>query len=265
MNFEQLYAGRAAEAEAAFAACADVRAAAERAASLMDALADERALEEADAAARARAHAACRAAKAALMCLESATQADVRMVAERPERERSGVKDLLRYAPAGLTLLLAAWLYLSGQPWPASLALAAAALWALTAHRRPDAAPVRPEVTTKADARELSRRMAHLCREIDALCVRPEVSSAAPVGAPLLEAMQMLLEAEKTGDGAFALKSVPQLTDALQRTGVRFARYGDADPNDFDPLPARTGGTTVRPAVYQDGALVLRGQVTVKR
>lgn len=145
----------------------------------------------------------------------------------------------------------------------ASLPALRPVLTALTGDNR--AAPqAHPQVTPE----QLSRRLVYLLGEIDGQLEREETAAPADgpqLGAPLLEAVQMLLEAQLTGDAQYALKGVSPLADALTRQGIELILYAPDRAQDFDLLPAPVGGRTIRPALRQGGALLLRGQATVKR
>ena len=124
-----------------------------------------------------------------------------------------------------------------------------------------------PEARPQAAPEQLARRLLYLLGEIDGQLEReqPAPEEGPRLGAPLLEAAQMLLEAQLTGDAQYALKGVSPLADALTRQGIELVLYAPDRAQDFDLLPAPVGGRTLRPALRQGGALLLRGQATVKR
>ena len=81
---------------------------------------------------------------------------------------------------------------------------------------------------------------------------------------PLLEAVQMLLEARLTGDPEYALKGIPTMVSALNAQGIELLPYSTENHGNFDLLPAPEGGKTIRPALRQGDTLLMRGQATVK-
>lgn len=267
MDFTALYESRAAAFEGDLSACTDSRAAAARACRFVDELLEAFSGEAEDVRVRARAVMLCRVAKSALSGIEAVTESDVRAIHERERPAKARLRAALHYAPGVIAGALSVWLYLSGQVNPAFLSLLCATLSVLAARERArPIAPERYEAAVRVHAHDLSRHVAFLCREIDQLLPERE---APPHGAgpsmALLEAAQMLMEAELTKDGDYALKSVPQFVDALERDDVRFSKYEDGDSRDFDLLPGPKDGATIRPAVRRHGELLLRGQAMVKR
>lgn len=124
-----------------------------------------------------------------------------------------------------------------------------------------------PQAHPQVSPEQLVRRLSYLLREIDGQ-LESEAGNApgAPqLTGPLLEAAQMLLEAQLTGDAQYALKGIPSLADALTRQGIEMISYAPERAQDFDLLPAPVGGRTIRPALRQGGTLLLRGQATIKR
>ncbi len=82
------------------------------------------------------------------------------------------------------------------------------------------------------------------------------------LNADMLEPMQMLLEAEQTNDGEYALKALPKMRDALLAQGIEAVMYSKENEHWFDMYPSCDGGITIRPALIKDGKLVVRGQAT---
>lgn len=268
MEFSKRYDRQSAAFAREIEACRDQSEAVERAQRCLDDLLGAFAGDEDDAATRSRAAALVRVAKAALSTGEALHTGDVRAVVEREHRAKSRLRTVMRFAPSAICAVLAVWLFLSGQTNPSFLALAAAFLSFLAA-REPASAPtgqVSYEVTVRPDAHKMNRQMEYLCREIDQLLPTPSAEQAGlAYDKPLLEAAQMLMEAFLTSDGAFALKSIPQMVGALEAGGVRFSKYAVDNAGDFDLLPGLENGATIRPSVTVDDALVLRGQAMVMR
>ncbi len=267
MGLEELFLKHEASLEKELSACVDARSASVRVGRFFDELTLNYAQGEDDPTLRARINALCRAAKGAAALMDAVSEWDVSAREAMQGRAKAGIRTVIAYAPGALSAALAIWLYLSNNLNAAIVALAGAFLSVIVARERRSGLPeLTYQVNLRANAREATRRIGFICREIDALAARPETSAHGErLGAPLIEAVQMLLEAKYTNDGEYALKSVPQLVDALSREGVSVKRAEDGKMEDYDLLPAQTGGRTIRPAVYMDGELIARGQVTVKK
>ena len=186
-------------------------------------------------------------------------------------RIRMGFKQLLVYLPCAMCSVLAIWLYLEAQLPAAVMALASGLMSLLSLMRlRPkQAGSTIPDVIGEAtvDAQALSRWMDALLGRMDQLLEQDKLEQSAQMpelGHPMLEAIQMLMEAKLTEDGAFALKALPQMMAALESEGIEVELYTKASGANFDMLPAPVGGETIRPALLRDGRLLVRGQATIK-
>ena len=268
MGFASQFETRQTAFMAQIDACSDVHGASECTRQLIDEILGVYSDTEDHAETRARAVTLCRMAKATLPALKSVREFDVHAAQAHNTPAKSKWLAIWRYAPGALSMVLAVWLYLSGQTNPSFVALACAFITLLAARERVRyTPPIRYEVTARVNAHELTRQLGFVFREIDML-LPEQGTTATDASAPstaLLEATQMLMEAQLTQDGAYALKSVPQLVDASTRQGVYFSRYEEGAQADFDLLPGAVDGATIRPAVRKDDALLLRGQATVKR
>ena len=224
---------------------------------------------------RARLNELCAVARSALSAMDAVTRVDIHMrlngapLSPRGPAARAGLRRAAGFAPAAACAVLAVWLFLDGYNNPALLAALAAAVSAAAPWRarRVSAAP--PEVTgcPQADPAALARRMEQLLDEIDARLeadsLAQAVDEADEIPDGLLEAAQMLMEADLTRDGAFALRALPGLLAALKRQGVSAVMYSAENARYFDLLPAASGERTVRPALLQNGRLIARGQAAV--
>ncbi|MEG0935429.1 MAG: hypothetical protein RSJ41_07545 [Clostridia bacterium] len=250
-------------------ACADVREACDCAVRYLDALCEDYCAQDAPAALRKRARGLIAVAKAAVEAMAAVDRADFRLLpGPAPSKSAARVKRLLGYLPGALMAAIAVWAFFSNQTNLALAALVACGVSAFFAREveRPILTPPRVEATPAVSCDQLARRIAFALREIDAQLYEEEApASCAPaLTRPMLEALQMLFEAQLTSDPAFALKVTPQIADALKRQGVELKLYDAQSAKDFDLLPAMTGGETIRPAIKQDETLLLRGQATVK-
>ena len=194
------------------------------------------------------------------------SQAEVYEIIRPRKPKRLNAHRVLAYVPCVLMAGLCVFLYWNEQTNLAMGALLAAAvsLILLFVQKTPDAVEVNARPTI--DMTELMRRLRTLMRTLDeAVLPVAELSEPDDLPRPLLEGVQMLMEAHFTQDGDFALKSISRLSHAFGESGVEFAEYTRNDRADFDLLAAQQGGQTIRPAVYKGGKLVLRGQATVAK
>lgn len=224
---------------------------------------------------RTRLNELCAVARGALSAMDAVTRVDIQMrlngasLSPRGPAARAGLRRAAGFAPAVACAVLAVWLFLDGHNNRALLAALAAAVSAAAPWRarRVSAAP--PEVTgcPQADPAALARRMEQLLDEIDARLeadsLAQAVDEADEIPDGLLEAAQMLMEADLTRDGAFALRALPGLLTALKRKGISAVMYSAENARYFDLLPAASGERTVRPALLQNGRLIARGQAAV--
>lgn len=213
------------------------------------------------------------AAQDAISCMLAVTQLDISMKLPNAQPEaackrRLTMKRFLPYLPAALCAALALWLFLDERFSTMILALAAAGSSYFALYRLRTPARQLPDVTgvTKVDPAELTRRIERLLHDMDALLMSQASDTARPLEltSGLMESMQMLMEARLTEDGAFALKALPQMMEALTQQGVEVRMYDAGNKTDFDLLPAPVGGETIRPALVKDGRVLMRGQATIK-
>ena len=60
----------------------------------------------------------------------------------------------------------------------------------------------------------------------------------------------------------YALKTLPQVREALFAQGVQAVDYSEENRAYFEMFPSEQGGRTIRPALLREGKLILRGQAT---
>ncbi|NLG24225.1 MAG: hypothetical protein GX558_02640 [Clostridiales bacterium] len=202
------------------------------------------------------------AATAPLLCAASA---------RAPESVPAGRRDRwakrLRWLPAIACQALAGYLAASGLGWPATVALAAAALAGWAAFRDGDRRRQPPAATI--DSRELMRRLDYLALTLDRLALEagdalppPDREAGPIVTEGVWRAVQMLIEARQSGDGRYALKAVPMLRLALQEQGVEAVELADDTRDYFEIFPTEGEPATIRPAMVRNGRLLARGQAT---
>lgn len=277
MALKDMYAlgqERAEELTRRLASCEDVKAAQAQGACWLDEIGALYVGQPLEAPRRRRALGLIALAKAALEVMDAADRAQVVLLpGPAPRRKEQGWRQMIRHLPALLAAVAAVWAFLTDQTNLCLLCALSAMGGYLAVQRgaQPQAVPqeqwqARPQV----DAARMARRLGYLLREIDAQLQREDEAIAAPqdaprLTAPMLESVQMLLEAQLTGDAQYALKGVSPLADAMARQGIEFVPYCPERARDFDLLPAPVGGETIRPAVRQGDTLLLRGQATVKK
>ena len=247
----------------------DVKAAQDEAARYLDELGAQYASEAVEPDRRRRALGLLAVAKAALEAMGAVSQAEIlRLPGPAPRADRRDLRGKLCFLPALLAAAAAVWTLVGGQLGLCLLCALSAMGSFWTAERGRREVPQQDlQARPQADAAQLARRVDYLLREIDAqLRQEPDAPLPAPrLTTPMLESVQMLLEAQLTGDAQYALKGVSPLAAALARQGVDFVTYAPERAQDFDLLPAPVGGETIRPAVRQGDLLLLRGQATVKK
>lgn len=208
-------------------------------------------------------------AKTALEAMDAVNQAEIlRLPGPAPRGDRSHWRQYLYRLPALMAAAAAVWAVLKSQTGLCLLCALSAMGSFLTAERGSGDVPRENlQARPRAEAAQLARRLDYLLKEIDAqLREEPPAPREAPrLTTPVLESVQMLLEAQLTGDAQYALKGVSPLAAAMTRQGIDFVTYAPERARDFDLLPAPVGGETIRPAVRQGDLLLLRGQATVKK
>ncbi|MGI6172423.1 MAG: hypothetical protein ACOYI8_00815 [Christensenellales bacterium] len=197
-----------------------------------------------------------------VLCASKAELAEVCL----PEKQKKSLRELLFYLPTALCVSLSALLAAEGRWTYAAIALGAAAICFFTAGRGGDSAKVRYEPVPAIDTDETLRRFESLLLAIDRAMdeLAPDAADQRKLPQGLMEAIQMLKEAQLTRDGAFALRTIPQMESALVREGIVMVPYSNETRQYFDLLPAPEGGHTIRPALMQNGVLIARGQATIR-
>lgn len=184
----------------------------------------------------------------------------------RPKSARFPKADPV-YAPLLLSAVLIGYLFLNGQLWPALLSAVITVLWMLMLLRIRSArqpAQLGEQIARKGFLRTLDTLMLEVDRYLDRVRqTQEQAASRLPeLDAEVLETVQMLAEAQRAGDGEYALKALPGLFAALLRKEVRMADFTPERAVDFDLFPSVAGTRTIRPALYLGETLVLRGQAT---
>ena len=251
--------------------CPDVKATADCAALFLDRLCREAMADAASREERAEIERLFAAAKAGLACMQAVTQAEVtlRRAAAKPLTGRQKLSAYLPYVSLFLGAVLCVWLILEGERAAAVLCVP---LMALSFAQKKEALPEEETAAApKADDYELVRLFDRLIDRLDALAAARRAEKEdrlAPGGEPLLltdgllEPLQMLMEAAETQDGRYALKTLPQVREALLAQGVQAVDYSEENRAYFEMFPSEQGGRTIRPALLREGKLILRGQAT---
>ena len=212
------------------------------------------------------------AAKQASLLLLSATEADISVrPAHTQLSRREWIKKALPWISAGISLLLTAWMELLGQHAGAVIALLGAACGVALAYLRTEGTDA-SELTarTRVSAHECVRMFDRLVQALDDdLSQAGQQESAGPADQPALTGdwyapIQMLMEALYTGDGAYALKAVPQIRQILKDQGIELLTFTEENRSCFDMFPGTEPGLTIRPAVMRGERLLARGQATEK-
>ena len=215
------------------------------------------------------------ASESGVQLMVAVSQVDIKMglrngIPQQKRRIRLAIRAMLPYVPLAMMALIAVWLYFDGKLEAAIAALIAGAVSMFTLLRlKPPAKQTVPDVygETHVDPALLSKYMEQMLRRMDdMLSAQPAMTDDSPltISSGLMESVQMLMEARITGDGAFALKALPQMMAALSDQGVEIEMYTSENRANFDLLPAEAGGETIRPALIKDGRLLFRGQATIK-
>lgn len=216
------------------------------------------------------------AAEGGIAMMVAVSQVDIKLAlpnnlqAPPNRRVRMTLSKALHFLPGALCTTLAAWLFLIGQLPAAALALVSAGTSVVSLNRiKPQNKSELPDVMgeTRVDPVELGRWLDELLRRMDEMMmVKPvdEQDGQLRLNSGFIEAVQMLMEANLTDDGRFALKALPQMMNALESQGIEIEMYSDEGRLNFDLLAAPVGGETIRPALIKDGKLLMRGQATIK-
>lgn len=200
---------------------------------------------------------------AASLCGQAAPLLDVQATPPQTAQQAPRADPLL--APVLLSAVLVVYLLLNGQMWPALLLALITILWLLLLLRqRGSKTAQQPRISEKRLLRALDNMMLEADRFLERVRQRAELQQARlpELDADVLDAVQMLAEAQRAGDGDYALKALPGLFAALLRKEVRMADYAPEHAEDFDLFPSVAAPRTIRPALYLDNALILRGQAT---
>lgn len=200
---------------------------------------------------------------AASLCGQAAPLLEAQVSPKPSARQMPRLDPLL--APVLISAVLVIYLLLNGQMWPALLLALITVLWLLLLLRQRGQEPARhPQVSEKRLLRALDNMMLEADRYLERVRQLAEQQQAhlPELGTDVLEAVQMLAEAQRASDGAYALKALPGLFAALLRSDVRMADYTPEHAEDFDLFPSVAAPRTIRPALYLESALILRGQAT---
>lgn len=187
---------------------------------------------------------------------------------QRPRAPGQRARANALWAPLLLSGVLIVYLFLSGVFWPALLTAVCTILWLvllLRAREGSEQPEAEPTLSAPALLQTLDAMMLETDRWLTQLTQQGQLQAAARLPAldeQVLEAVQMLAEAQGAGDGAYALKALPGLFAALLRKQVVLSDYRPERAEDFDLFPTVAAPRTIRPAVYLGEALVLRGQAT---
>ena len=193
----------------------------------------------------------------------SKTKVDIQQVPVDTKMTKTGV---LAFLPAMMCAVLAVLLCFEGDMGGAVVAALSAAVSVVLKGKEQKSAMPQVNAFPMVDAQETVRRFDALLRAIDTAVADdvPESGAAGEMSQPLMESLQMLMEAQLTKDGAFALRTIPQVETALSRDGIVMVPYSEENKHLFDLLPAPEGGETIRPALMSGGSLIARGQATCK-
>lgn len=215
-------------------------------------------------------------AKQSLRCMPALSGMRVNVVRDEPHAVTTADKITAALPMLGALIgaVLTAWLLIEDMYTPALLATALTAVaWLETqaVYRRRIAVAAEPRI----DAHELLRMMDRMMEAIEDAVDQeaqsrkrlPPADSYLPEGQcaltdDMLVPVQMLLEAGQSKDGAYALKALPQLRNALRRQGIEEVIYNEQTAAYFDMYPSIQAGITIRPALLKDGKILCRGQAT---
>ena len=265
-TFVDLYDAQEEMLEESLLVCEDVKAASDCVENMLEGLFAAYAHQRNDID-RERMKALCATAQTAFASVGAVNHSKVYEVVRSRKTKGFNYSKLLTYLPCALMACISIVLYFENMTDLAMVALASSVLSVVMQFERMQTRDVEFDVRLTMCTGELFRRLRALMHALDE-AVMPVAQLALPgeLPRPLLEGMQMLLEARLTDDGDYALKSIPRLSHALEGAGVEFSMYNGDNAMDFDLLAsAQKGGNTIRPAVYSDGKLILRGQATTER
>ena len=208
---------------------------------------------------------ACAVANEGCRMIASVAKTNVDIVAA-PESDKATKAGVLSYLPSALSTVLAVMLCLESNMGGAIVAIVSAAAGIFFKGKAKKDALPQVTAVPAIDAEETARRFEALLRSVDTAVAddKPEETHAGEMSQPLVESLQMLMEAQLTRDGAFALRTIPQVETALTRDGIVMIPYSEENKHLFDLLPAPEGGETIRPALMRGGNLIARGQATCK-
>ncbi len=251
--------------------CQDVKAAADCLCAALERIRLKRGEAARDRRSRAQADRLFETARQALRCMMAVTEAEVSL-REETKHIRTGREKCMAMLPAiyiGVGAALTVWLILVGERGQAVLSVLLTALGWLQSQLNARKMPTLV-ARTRPDSHELMRLMDRLMEAVESALEdleRESEQALLPVEQPrltgdVLEPVQMLLEAAQTHDGDYALKAVPRLTAALMEQGIEAKDYVPDNEEYFDLFPGTEPGLTIRPALFKDGRLLVRGQAT---
>lgn len=203
-------------------------------------------------------------ARELLGVLRATGRGDVPVQAKPDKKRFFGLDPMI--LPLIPSAILLGYLFLNGQLWPALLCAVSVIFWLLSHLQGKSETRTAPEGLSGALLwRAVDGMMLETDRALERarmLHQRGAASQLPEMDGEILEAVQMLSEAQQAGDGAYALKALPGLFAGLLRKNVRLQSYDPEHAAAFDLFPGMRGGRTIRPAVYLEDKLILRGQAT---
>lgn len=251
--------------------CRDVKETADCAALFLEKIGREARAQADSRAERAEIERLFAAARCALLCMQAVTEAELTVVRSAQNQQTKSGK--IRAAAPHIALLLTAalcvWLILEGKQGAAALCVPIMLLNLIP--QKNDAPREETVASPRADDYELVRQIDRMMEKLDALlsdCRAEEAAGRLPTTEPLLltdgllQPIQMLMEAAETQDGHYALKTLPQVREALRAQGVQAVSFSEENRGYFEMFPSEQGGRTIRPALLREGKLILRGQAT---
>ena len=132
-------------------------------------------------------------------------------------------------------------------------------------HKESSRADVKAEIQVNTPA--LLTYVELICTEMDNQLKKRETGKDDNDKRPLwtkdqVTAAQILWEALRSKDGAYALSAVPSLLNGFEKQGIRITLYSQETAEYFEAVPAVSDGETVRPALVADKTIIACGQVT---
>lgn len=251
--------------------CRDVKETADCAALFLDRVGRDVRAEASSREERAEVERLFSAVKCALLCMQAVTRAEI-TVAHSPKEQQTRAEKIRAMAPHIALLLTAAlcvWLILEGKQGAAVLCVPIMQLNLIP--QKKSALQEEASASPRADEYELVRQIDRMMERLDAMlsdCRAEREAGRLPADEPLLltdgllEPIQMLMEAAETQDGRYALKTLPQVREALRMQGVQAVSFSEENRGYFEMFPSEQGGRTIRPALLREGKLILRGQAT---